>query len=216
MKKAIITGATGMVGGIVQRELLAAPEIEKVTSIVRRSSGVSHPKLEEIIHSNFLDYSEMMAHFSDQDIAIFCIGAYAGQVPDDKFKMITFDFVKSFADALKTGSPNSTFCLLSGAGADQKEKSRMSFAKYKGMAENYLIDQDFDQLYLFRPGYIYPVEKRDEPNLMYRVSRKLYPFLNKVYPQAAITSEVLAKSMVKAGLEGAQKMILENQDIKAV
>ena len=103
---------------------------------------------------------------------------------------------------------------MSGQGADLKEKSRMSFARYKGMAENYLMSLDLGGLHIFRPGYIYPVEKREEPNLAYRIYRRLYPILNKIMPSTAITSEQLAKSMLKAGLNGTEKTILENEDIK--
>ncbi len=216
MKKVIITGASGMIGGIVLRECLKSPEIEKVTSIVRRLSGITHDKLEEVIHQDFTDYSDIISHFKDQDIAHFCIGVYTGQVPDDQFKVITLDFAKAYADAVKQNSPGATLCLLSGQGADQTEKSRMSFAKYKGMAENYLISKKFDQLYLFRPSYIYPVEKRKEPNFSYRMFRSLYPLLKNLFPNMAITSEILGKAMFKAGLNGAGKMVLENEDIKKV
>jgi len=216
MKNVIITGATGMVGGIVLREALNNAGIGKVTSFVRRPSGVNHPKLEEVIHADFTNYAGAEHHFENIDAAYFCIGAYTGSVPDDKFKLITVDFTTIFADALKAKSPNATFCLLSGQGADQTEKSRVSFAKYKGMAENYLIKQDFGNLYIFRPAYIYPVEARQEPNLMYKISRKLYPLLKNVFPSTVITSEQLGKAIFKAGIQGAEKTVLENQDIKQV
>ena len=216
MKNVVITGATGMVGRIVLRECLDSPNIGKITSFVRRPSGVNHPKLNEVIHANFMDYNDVADHFENIDVAYFCIGAYTGAVPDDKFKQITVDFTTVFADVLKQKSPNATFCLLSGQGADQTEKSRVSFAKYKGMAENYLIQKDFGNLYIFRPAYIYPVEQREEPNLMYRVSRKLYPLLKNIFPSSVITSEQLGKAIFKAGVQGAEKTVLENQDIKKV
>lgn len=216
MKKIIIAGASGMMGGIILREALNSPEVEKVISIVRKPSGQKHAKLEEIIHSDFNDYSKINHHFQNQDTAYFCIGVYTGAVPDDKFKMITVDFAKSFGDAVKQNSPQAILCFLSGQGADLKEKSRMSFARYKGMAENYLMSLKLGGLHIFRPGYIYPVEKREEPNLAYRIYRKLYPVLNKLMPSSAITSEQLAKSMFRAGLNGTEKIILENEDIKKV
>lgn len=205
-----------MVGGIVLRECLASSEIAKVVSFSRKSTGVKHPKLEEIIHTNFLNFQGKEHHFQHVDAAYFCIGVYTGQVPDEMFKTITVDFVKTFARVLKAQSPQTSFCLLSGQGADQTEKSGTSFARYKGMAENYLIAKDFGSLYIFRPAYIYPVEKREEPNLMYRVSRRLYPLLKNVFPSTVITSEQLAKGIFKAGLHGASKTILENEDIKKV
>jgi hypothetical protein len=35
------------------------------------------------------------------------------------------------------------YAFLSGAGADSKETSRKSITKYKGMAENYFINQNW-------------------------------------------------------------------------
>ena len=216
MKKVIIVGASGMVGGIILRECLASPEIKQVTSITRKPHRINHPKLHEIIHADFSSYAGLEQHFQQIDVAFFCIGAYSGQMPDDKFKMITVDFSNSFGKAVKVNSPNSTLCLLSGQGADPKEKSRIAFARYKGMAENYLKSLDFNALYIFRPGYIYPVEKRVEPNFSYRLFRKLYPLMKTFYSKGVITSEELAKAMFKAALDGADKMVLENMEIKAV
>lgn len=205
-----------MIGGIILRECLASNDVAKVTSIARKPGGIEHPKLEEVIHSDFTSYAGLEEHFKNIDAAHFCVGVYTGQVPDDKFKVITVDFAKAFADAVKDNSPKATLCFLSGAGADQKEKSRVSFARYKGMAENYLLAKSFDGLYIFRPGYIYPVEKRKEPNWTYSLMRKLYPLFKTFYSSGMITSEELAKAMFKAGMEGAHRTVLENQEIKKV
>ena len=51
--RAIVTGATGMVGEGVLHECLMHPDVEHVLVINRKPCGVSHPKLKEIIHSNF-------------------------------------------------------------------------------------------------------------------------------------------------------------------
>ena len=216
MKKVLLTGASGMIGNIILQQCLKSSEVGEVISIVRRPSGTSHSKLNEIVHSDFMDYNNIQTSFQGVDAAYFCIGVYTGQVPDDEFKKITFDFAQAFADVLKAKSPNVKLSFLSGQGADQKEKSRVSFARYKGMAENYLIAKNFEGLYIFRPGYIYPVEKRKEPNFSYRLFRKLYPLMKSIFPKAVITSEQLATAMFKAGLKGTDKMILENEDIKLV
>jgi hypothetical protein len=82
------------------------------------------------------------------------------------------------------------------------------------MAENYLISKQFGNLFSFRPGYIYPVEKRREPNFSYKAMRKLYPIMKLLAPSAVITSEELANAMFKVGINGAPKTLLENKDIK--
>ena len=55
--KAIITGSTGMVGKGVLLECLDDSRIEAVLVINRQSVEMSHPKLTEIIHKDFLDLS---------------------------------------------------------------------------------------------------------------------------------------------------------------
>tara|TARA_R110002020_G_scaffold291433_2_gene506867 strand:- start:269 stop:922 length:654 start_codon:yes stop_codon:yes gene_type:complete len=213
MKNVIITGATGMVGSIVLQQCLGSIKIEIVTSISRTPSGIKHSKLVEIIHDDFKDFSSIQSYFENVDIAYFCLGAYTGSVPDAKFKEITVDYTKAFADILKKNSPQAHFCFLSGAGADPKEKSRMSFAKYKGMAENYLISHGFKSLYIFRPSYNYPFEKREEPNFSYRIIRKLYPLLKLFGSKYSIKSTELARAIFKAGFGKNKNIVLENQDI---
>lgn len=212
MKKVVIAGASGMVGKLVLEHCLSSPGIAQVVSLVRKKTAQDHPKLTEMVISNFKDYSREDRTFQNVDIAFFCIGVYTGQVPDAKFKEITVDYAVVFAEAVKNGNPKATLCLLSGAGADRSEKSRTSFARYKGMAENQ-ISQLGLHFYTFRPGYIYPVTPRKEPNLMYSISRVLYPLIRRMGPNSSITSTNLAIAMFKVGLEGADSEILENKTI---
>jgi hypothetical protein len=213
MKNAIIVGATGMIGSIVLQHCLESSEIGTVTSLVRRPSGVSHTKLREVICKDFTGYYGLETYFANQDIAYFCLGVYSGQVPDDQFKKITVDFTQGFADMLKKQSPEAVFCFLSASGADPGEKSLVPFARYKGMAENHLIAKGFKSLYLFRPAYIYPVVPRQEPNLMYRLLRQLYPLIKLLGKKFSIQSTELGRGMFIAGIRGADKMVLENKDI---
>ncbi|WP_299520236.1 NAD(P)H-binding protein [Winogradskyella sp.] len=212
MKKVIITGATGMVGSIVLQHCLKNNQIEKVISITRRETNIKDEKLIEVIHKDFLNYENIKDQFKDIDIAYFCIGVYTGAVPDVKFKEITVDYTKTFVNMLKRESPKARLCFLSGAGADCTEKSRTSFARYKGMAENFMANSGLE-FYSFRPAYIFPVKKRKEPNLMYTISRSLYPIIKLFGKNASIKSTELAKAMFQVGLTGAEKSFLENKDI---
>mgnify|MGYP003433832515 FL=1 len=140
-KKIIIAGASGMIGGIILRSAMMSDAISQIVSLVRKPSGITHLTLKEITISDFLNYSDIKEQLTDFDAAYFCIGVYTGSVPDEQFKIITVDYAKAFIDVIKEQSPHANFCFLSGAGADLNEKSRLSFAKYKGMAENYLIQK---------------------------------------------------------------------------
>ena len=65
--KVIVTGATGMVGEGVMHVCLNHPDIEKVLVINRRSDGVTHPKLTEIIHQDFFDLSAIESQLAGYD-----------------------------------------------------------------------------------------------------------------------------------------------------
>ena len=216
-KRIIIVGATGMVGGNVLRESLIRSDVGAVTVVGRRVTGIEDAKLCEVVHDDYMDYSEVIEVFDSQDVALFCIGAYTGTVPDEEFREITVDYAVAFARALHQRSPEAAFCFLSGQGADQTERSRMAFARYKGAAEKALLDFGFPRVHIFRPGYIYPVSPRNEPNFTYRITRVLHPVLRRIYPNIGIASDDLARAMVVAGLDGTgahEAPVLENRDIR--
>ncbi len=134
--KVLLAGSTGMIGSIILEECLALPSIEKVLCPVRKLAPTQNEKQLQTVIINFNDYDQKDYLFEAINIAFFCIGAYTGKVKDDEFKKITVDYAVNFAKKLEQHSPGAKLCLLSGAGADKTEKSRTSFAKFKGMAEN--------------------------------------------------------------------------------
>lgn len=216
MNNVIITGATGMIGSLVLEKSLESNEISKVTSLVRRPSGQTHPKLIEVVIDDFMELDEDAEYFSSVDIVYYCLGVYTGAVDRNLFRKITVDYPVHLAKVLQNKSPDLRFCLLSGAGADRSERSRLMFAKDKGIIENRLSSMGFKSFHAFRPGYIYPVEKRDEPNLSYTIMRYLYPVIKLFGSNASISSTELAQAMFKVGIQGQDKEIFENRDLAAV
>ena len=213
-KRLVIVGATGMVGGYALRYALEHPTVASVTAIGRRQLGISHPKLNEIVHQDFKDCSALAKALSGQDAAIFCLGAYTGAVSDAQLRAVTVDYPIEFARVLHLSSPGSAFSFLSGSGADPTGRSRMAFARYKGEAETALLKTGFSHVYIFRPAYIYPVEPRKEPNLSYRVLRTVYPVFRRLFPNQVIRADDLARAMVDVVvLENEQGPVFENRDI---
>src|ERR1700724_3253727 len=135
----VIVGATGMVGGYALRYALDHPAAERVTAIGRRKLGISHSKLDEVLHRAFADCSGLAETLSGQHSAIFCLGTYTGSVSDAELRKITVDYTIEFARVLRGSSPDVAFSFLSGRGADQTGRSRMAFARYKGEAEKALV-----------------------------------------------------------------------------
>jgi len=137
-KRLVIVGASGMVGGYALRYALDNSEVKSVTSIGRKKLGISHPKLEQVLHQNFADCSALANVLSNQDAVVYCLGAYTGSVSDDQLRVITADYAIEFARVLRDSSPDAAFSFLSGSGADPTGQSRLAFARYKGQAEKAL------------------------------------------------------------------------------
>jgi uncharacterized protein YbjT (DUF2867 family) len=218
-KHLVLVGATGMVGGYALRYALENPAVGTVTAIVRRKLGISHPKLQEVLHRDFADCSSLSGVLSGQDAAVFCLGAYTAAVSDTALRRITVDYTIEFARVLRGTSPNAAFSFLSGSGADSTGRSRIAFARYKGEAENALLAAGFPHVYLFRPAYIYPVEPRKEPNFSYRLLRGIYPVFRLLFPNQVIRADDLAQTIVDVVVsETAQRggPVFENRDIRAM
>jgi uncharacterized protein YbjT (DUF2867 family) len=218
VKGIAIAGATGMVGGYALRCALDHAAVEGVTAIGRRPLGISHPKLKEVLHSDFSDCAALKEPLSGQDAAIFCLGAYTGAVSDAELRKVTVDYAIEFARALRGASPDAAFSFLSGAGADPTGRSRAAFARYKGEAEKWLLAAGFPRVYIFRPAYIYPVEPRKEPNIGYRTLRAVYPAFRVLFPGQVIPADALARAMVVVCLRetGERSLIFENRDIQSL
>lgn len=219
MKRVVIVGATGMVGGYALHELLETPAVEQVTAIGRKKVGISHARLIEVLHQDFADCSPLAEALLRQDAAVFCLGTYTGVVPDAELRKITVDYTIEFARALHASSPGAAFSFLSGNGADPTGESRVPYARYKGEAEKALLAAGFPRLYIFRPAYIYPVEPRKEPNLGYRLLRGIYPAFRVLFPDQVIRADDLARVMVDAVLLGTAahpEPVFENHDIRAM
>jgi uncharacterized protein YbjT (DUF2867 family) len=214
----VIVGATGMVGGYALRYALEHPAVGTVMAIGRRTLAIQRPKLKEVLHQDFADCSPLADTLSDQDAAVFCLGTYTGAVSDAELRKVTLDYTIAFARVLHASSPAAAFSFLSGSGADPTRQSRLAFARYKGEAEKALQEMGFSHVYNFRPGYIYPVEPRKEPNFGYRLLRAIYPAFRVLFPNQVIRADDLARAMVdvavlRTGEPGS--LVLENRDIRA-
>ncbi len=113
MKKVIVTGATGMVGKGILLECLDHKEISEVLVIGRKSAGISHQKLKELIHNDFTDFSKVKDQLSGYDACFFALGISAAGLSEEQYKRITYDFTMALAKTLFPTQPanNIQLCL---------------------------------------------------------------------------------------------------------
>ena len=105
--KAIITGTTGMVGEGVLHECLNHPNVDNVLVINRRTCGVQHLKLKEIIHSDFSDFSSLENELLGYNAAFLCMGVSSAGIKEDKYFHLTYDLTMALAKPLLKLNPES-------------------------------------------------------------------------------------------------------------
>jgi len=212
----ILTGATGMVGEGVLLECLSNPDVESVLIINRKSSGMVHEKLKEIIHQDFFDFTPLRERVKHYNACFFCLGVSSIGMNEKDYSEVTYDLTMHVASVMAEANPEMTFCYISGASTDSTEKGRMMWARVKGRTENALMQLPFKNAYMFRPGYLQP--GKDQKNILkyYRWFSWMYPFWKAVFPKYVCTLRELGKAMIRAARDGYEKQILEVRDIKAL
>lgn len=214
--KVIITGATGMVGEGVLHECLQHPNIESVLVVNRKSCGVDHPKLKEVLHADFFDLSSIASQLAGYDACFFCLGVSSVGMNEADYTRMTYTLTMHFAETLCSQNTGMTFCYVSGAATDSSEKGRSMWARVKGKTENDLMKLPFKQVYAFRPGYMQPTPGLKNVLPYYKYVSWLYPVFRALFSNFVSTLAELGQAMINAGLYGYEKSVLEVRDIVAL
>jgi hypothetical protein len=211
--KAIITGATGMVGEGVLHECLLSDEVEQVLVINRKPCGITHPKLKEIIHANFYDFSPIESQLQNYNACFFCLGVTSLGKKEPEYTKLTYDLTTHVADTLVKYNKDMVFCYVSGGGTDQTEKGKLMWARVKGRTENHLLSLPFKAAYMFRPGYIQPTKGLKNTLKAYNYIDWLYPVFKKLMPKHVCTLREIGLAMIHTVTKGYNKTILDSKDI---
>jgi uncharacterized protein YbjT (DUF2867 family) len=215
--KVILFGATGMIGQGVLRECLRDPEVERVLSVGRSTTGQKHPKLVELVRADLADLAPIEAELAGHDACFFCLGVSSAGMTEEAYRHVTHDLTLAVARTLARLAPGMTFVYVSGAGTDSTEQGRSMWARVKGQTENALLRLPFKAAYMFRPGYIQPLHgatsRTPAYRALYAVMAPLYPLWKRLLPKYVTTTEQLGRAMLQVARRGAPKQVLESLDI---
>ena len=209
--KVAIFGATGMVGGEVLEQCLVDDKIESVLAIGRRKIGVDHPRLKEIEHADFLDFTALESELANVEVCFYCLGVYQSRVSKEQFWKITVDYLEALVRAFERANQSVCFCLFSAQGASTSERSPIRFAKAKGRAENVLLASKLAEKYIFRPGFIMSGPQSNNATL----SAKLFEPIYRLFPTIGIDAPELARVIVDVGINRHEKTVFGNRDMRA-
>jgi uncharacterized protein YbjT (DUF2867 family) len=216
----LIWGATGMVGQAALRECLADPEVGRVITVGRTPSDRAHANLQEIVHSDLLDYSAINRELSGFDACFFCLGTSSAGLSEQEYRRVTYDITLAAATTLVRLNPQMTFIYVSGAGTDSTEAGGTMWARVKGQTENALLALPFKAAYMLRPGVIQPLHgvksKTRSYRVLYSVTALVLPALRALFPNYVTTTEQLGRVMIRLAKRGYEKHILETRDINEI
>ncbi len=210
--KVIITGVTGMVGEGVLIESLRNESVDSVLVVTRKPLGLDHPKLKELVVSDFLEL-EAKPELRGFDACFYCAGISSNGMSEELYTRITYETTLHFANVVSELNPKIIFNFISGASTDGSEKGKAMWARVKGKTENALRRMFPGRQYSFRPALMKPFP---EQRHLYGYNKwivRLYPVMSLVFP--ACTIQEIARAMIQTTRHGYKETVLEVQDIKA-
>jgi uncharacterized protein YbjT (DUF2867 family) len=218
--KVILFGATGMVGQGVLRECLLDAGVESVRAVGRSPTGQQHPKLREIVHDNFFDFSAIQSQLAGYDACFFCLGVSSVGMNEERYRHLTYDITLAAATALSRLNPQMVFIYVTGRGTDSTERGPLMWARVKGKTENDLLKLPFKAAYMFRPAGIQPLHGIRSKTAWYQaayvVAAPVLTLLTRIAPKYVTTTEQLGRAMIKVARDGFPRPVLESEDISAV
>jgi hypothetical protein len=214
--KAIITGASGMVGEGVLHECLLHPQVESVLVIGRRHCGVSHTKLKEIILEDVSDLTSIENQLTGYNACFFCLGVSSIGMKESEYSQITYTLTLNFAKALSKINSEMILCYVSGSGTDSTEKGKLTWARVKGKTENDLMKLPLKRVYNFRPAFMKPTKGLKNTLKYYKYFSWLFPVIKTILPGYVSKLSQLGLAMINAIIYGYDKQVLEVRDINSL
>jgi uncharacterized protein YbjT (DUF2867 family) len=177
--RAIIIGASGLVGSNLIEKLLSDPSIDTVISFARKSQSRTHPKLSEVIAPT-LDDLEKYSDRLQGDLYFCCIGSTIKKAKtEENFKKVDLDAVIKFAEMAKKNHAKS-FVVVSSMGADRR--SYFFYNRVKGEMENQLTSLGLFSVVIFRPSLLIGI--REEKRFAESIGIRIFHALDYILPSS--------------------------------
>jgi uncharacterized protein YbjT (DUF2867 family) len=214
--KLIIFGASGMVGAGALREALQDPDVAAVLSIGRRSCGVTHPNLSELVIDDLFDLAVAERQLAGWDACLWAVGISSVGLDEAAYAKVTEELTLLWARTLLRLNPRFSFCYCSAAGAG----GRTMWARVRRRVEGGLRAMPFEHAGCVRPAFIQPgpgIRSRVKAyQILITIFGPLFPLGVRTLPSLFTTTERLGRAMLRIVQGRADKYILEVADINRV
>jgi uncharacterized protein YbjT (DUF2867 family) len=194
--KALIAGATGLVGSHLLRLLLNDPDYEEIWAITRRPLITQHKKIREIL-SDFNDLDDSLLELKADHIycALGTTMKKAGS--KEAFRKVDFTYPLDIAKIMRSKGATK-FLLVSAIGANRN--SIIFYNRIKGEVEEAIGQLDYPSLFIFRPSLLFG--DRKEKRTGEEAAKKIYRYIDWIFigpfrKYKGIEAENVAMTMLK-------------------
>jgi uncharacterized protein YbjT (DUF2867 family) len=209
MLKALVIGASGLVGVALTKQLLADKNFAAVHIFVRKLLPLDDPKLTQ----HLIDFENLnrSATLFRGDVAFCCLGTtmkIAGS--KEAFYKVDFEYVNNFA-RLTFQNGVKTFAMVTAMGADAN--SLVFYNKTKGEIEEAIKKYNFEALYIARPSFLVGerAEKRLGEEIGIWLGKQLAVFIPAKYKNIAATQ--VAKALLLSALSDKKGVHILESDL---
>lgn len=198
MKKAIVVGATGLIGKFLVDLLAAEDDITNVIAVTRRPVTYTSDKvINEVI--NF-DELEKYSHIFQGDILFSALGTTAKKAGTrEKQRKVDYGYQLKIAEmAAKNGVRH--YLLVSSGGANSS--SNNAYSRMKGELDEKVVTLNFERVSIFKPSLL--LGERNESRFLEGIGGVILPILG-IIPglrkYRPIKGSEVAKKMVAVCLQ---------------
>ncbi|QSB05172.1 NAD(P)H-binding protein [Natronoglycomyces albus] len=199
-RTAVVAGATGVVGSLVLKGLLARSAWESVHVLSRRPLNFEHPKL--TVHEvDFAQLDQQRDLFAVDDV-FCCLGTTIDKAGSkEAFRRVDHDYVCNVAEAAANAGARQ-FLLVSALGADSA--SRWFYSRVKGEAEETISTLPLPATHIFRPSLL--LGAREEKRTGESIAKFLAPLTSPLYvgrlaKYRPVQAAAVAKRMIDVAKE---------------
>ena len=210
MKKAILLGATGLIGSELIKLLLDDARYSHITSISRKEIGIQNPKLKQVTGDLF-NMDSFAPEFQDGDDLFIAIGTTKAKTPDKTmYEKIDFG-IPTAAAKLANENNIKNLCVVSSMGANSK--SSIFYTKLKGRVEDFILDLNIDNVNIVRPSLL--LGRSNEKRFGESFGAVVMKNLNFLIPKSsrAIQGLTVAKAMLILANQKNDKQVWMNDEL---
>jgi uncharacterized protein YbjT (DUF2867 family) len=195
-RKAIIVGATGLIGSSCLQYLFHDPTYSEVIAIVRRPLLKNHRKLKEVI-TDFSNLDKTLSTVTANDV-FCCLGTTIKKAgSQEAFKKVDFSLVLEVANLMRKQGAEK-FIVISAIGANRS--SKVFYNRIKGEMEEALKGLGYPCLRIIRPSLL--LGHREEFRLGEKIGILMSPFwklllIGSLKKYRPVEADAVARFMVK-------------------